>query len=292
MSIMNDDAAIFSFGSAMNNQFLRFALLVALTLTSISVLAESAGAQLLNKARNGHGSNPLIQYSPDDPSTRNRLFNLQTGHAGAFYNCDGEENKRNSPYICWKNGPCREKLHCTFLDILDWRKDKCEIAQRICDGAGACCNGGNCGAARATVVESATACGCSECLAAAKVTASGARVASTSNTAPVSLLKKAYATLDSNQLRLRPRTSAAGLVETTQRAAEVSRSVLQRSVTPTRIAKAARTAKSKAACDCATCRAKRSGSPTVAAKAPSQKPVAASRSASLLDRARSSRSQR
>lgn len=42
------------------------------------------------------------QYSPNDPWYRGKLYRYQTGQYGFFYNCDGEECKRNSPYICWK----------------------------------------------------------------------------------------------------------------------------------------------------------------------------------------------
>jgi hypothetical protein len=61
-----------------------------------------------------------------------------------FYNCDGEEDKRNSPYICWKTHyekdlPPRRGL---------WRGLKIDISQvrqRIRDGAGDCCPSGcNC----------------------------------------------------------------------------------------------------------------------------------------------------
>ena len=75
-----------------------------------------------------------ISYSPSDPEFRSKLFRLQTGHAGLFYNCDGEESKRNSPYICWnsqhsadwRNGACEA---C--------RRDRADVRQRVVDGS--CC---------------------------------------------------------------------------------------------------------------------------------------------------------
>ena len=75
-----------------------------------------------------------ISYSPNDPETRSKLFRWQTGHAGLFYNCDGEECKRNSPFICWntqhgadwRNGACEA---C--------RRDRADIKQRLIDG---CCS--------------------------------------------------------------------------------------------------------------------------------------------------------
>lgn len=79
-----------------------------------------------------------IAYSPSDPDTRSKRFRMQTGHYGFFYNCDGEECKRNSPYICWnsQHGP-------------DWRNgwkkalrlDRHDVKQRIYDGA---CLSGQC----------------------------------------------------------------------------------------------------------------------------------------------------
>ena len=79
-----------------------------------------------------------FQYQPSDPWTRSKTFKTHIGHGGKFYNCDGEEDKRNSPYICWKTHheydlPPKQKF---------WPSLQCEIAeirQRIRDGAGACC---------------------------------------------------------------------------------------------------------------------------------------------------------
>ena len=76
-----------------------------------------------------------VRYSPSDPEFRSKLFRLQTGHAGLFYNCDGEESKRNSPYICWnsqhsadwRNGACEA---C--------RRDRADVRQRLVDGS--CCS--------------------------------------------------------------------------------------------------------------------------------------------------------
>ena len=42
------------------------------------------------------------QYCSEDPWIRGRIWLKQTGHFGWFYNCDCEEDKRKSPYICWK----------------------------------------------------------------------------------------------------------------------------------------------------------------------------------------------
>jgi len=97
-------------------------------------------AQSLSQLRSEFGNGPL-PYAPQDPATRSGLLNLQTGHAGAFYNCDGEESKRFSPHITWKSAQ-GDRLYRPCRDILNWCKDRAEIAQRICDGAGPCCSGG------------------------------------------------------------------------------------------------------------------------------------------------------
>jgi hypothetical protein len=78
-------------------------------------------------------------YQPSSPQNENLLFRAQTGHYGRFYNCDGEESKRNSPHICWK------RSHDPQLPIwLGWRErirhEASQIIQRVIDGS--CCGGG------------------------------------------------------------------------------------------------------------------------------------------------------
>lgn len=109
-----------------------------LFLCSQFLFLHSAEAQEFRKMlRDYHHDRPLT-YAPNDPTYRGKVFNLHMGHAGLFHNCDGEEDKRNSPYICWKTH--------TELDLPPrrglWRGLKMDIAkvqQRILDGAGACC---------------------------------------------------------------------------------------------------------------------------------------------------------
>lgn len=76
------------------------------------------------------------QYRPDDPWTRGRIWLRQTGHFGLFYNCDCEEKKRNSPFICWKKSdspfPGGRLLKSLQSDWWDMR-------QRILDGTECCC---------------------------------------------------------------------------------------------------------------------------------------------------------
>ncbi|WP_148618946.1 hypothetical protein [Mariniblastus fucicola] len=266
-------------------------IFACLAFVGVTWSADCGQAQILNKLRSDYDTDSMIQYAPDDPATRSRLFNLQTGHAGAFYNCDGEECKRNSPYICWKTGQ-DDKLHCTFWDVLQWRTDRDRIAQRICDGAGACCNGGSCGSnVGASVVETAAPCGCASCIAAAKREQAGrskmavaANKRSAGSERKVSRTNYANASAQKSGL-LRPRVNVAGLVDSplAKQSSTVASAINQQSVA---VAK-------KKACDCAECRAMRkasvqSATPTTVGT----KPTAGTRSASLLDRARASRTQR
>ena len=94
------------------------------------------GQEFRQTLRDYHTDRPFY-YQPSDPVTRGKVFNAQTGHHGHYYNCDGEECKRYSPYICWK-------LHCE-KDIPPkvgiWKqlkRDLTEVHQRVKDGAGAC----------------------------------------------------------------------------------------------------------------------------------------------------------
>ncbi len=78
-----------------------------------------------------------FQYSPSDPWTRSKAIRVQTKHYGFFYNCDGEECKRNSPYIKWQphcETDLPEKQGC--LDL--FKREIGQIKQRISDGSCAC----------------------------------------------------------------------------------------------------------------------------------------------------------
>lgn len=94
-----------------------------------------AYSQELTKIRDDYFLNPTRQNQPCDPWTRSVIWQIHTGHRGLFYNCDREEQKRFSPYICWKNGEwpwtgetCRNSL----------RRDISGIKQRIIDGSCDC----------------------------------------------------------------------------------------------------------------------------------------------------------
>ncbi len=79
-----------------------------------------------------------IAYAPTDQDTRSKRLRMQTGHYGLFYNCDDEECKRNSPYICW-NSQHKADWYGGWKNA--WRKDRNDIVQRLLDGGCADCGG-------------------------------------------------------------------------------------------------------------------------------------------------------
>lgn len=106
-------------------------------LVCLQFLNSEAGAQEVRKAIRDYKTDRVFNYQPSDPWNRGKLFNIQTKRYGKFFNCDDEESKRNSPYICWK--PHTEKdlpPHVRMIDCI--RNDLSEVRQRIKDGAGAC----------------------------------------------------------------------------------------------------------------------------------------------------------
>ena len=74
-----------------------------------------------------------ISYQPSDPWVRGRVFRIHTGHAGLYYNCDQEECRRESPYICWK----QENRSCDERGLPLWRRQLEEALWRL--NAGRCC---------------------------------------------------------------------------------------------------------------------------------------------------------
>lgn len=100
-------------------------------------VGSSSDAQEVRKHIAERHGQPYTNYRPDDPWTRGWVFNLQTGHAGLFRNCDDEECKRDSPYICWKQD--NEKMFPTQLGLWGHAKQThAAVTQRIRDGAGGC----------------------------------------------------------------------------------------------------------------------------------------------------------
>ena len=86
-----------------------------------------------SQTQNQDCSDGVCQYEPQDPWQRTRFWLRQTGHLGLFYNCDCQEEKRFSPYICWQQEDCHR--------IQFWERMKCDwnrMRQRIADGACEC----------------------------------------------------------------------------------------------------------------------------------------------------------
>jgi hypothetical protein len=98
-------------------------------------IAEQAWSQL-KQAKADYFSGP-IQYSPDDPWVRSKIFQAHTGHAGHFYNCDDEECKRYSPYIKWTTN-CEPQWPQHLGIIRCIRMDIDKIRQRINRGSCGC----------------------------------------------------------------------------------------------------------------------------------------------------------
>ena len=90
-------------------------------------------------------------YQPNSPVVENRLFGLQTGHYGFFYNCDREEDKRNHPAICWRRADA-DQLPKRIGCLERVRHEVAQVSRRILDGM---CDAG---------------CGCSNCRRQAKST--------------------------------------------------------------------------------------------------------------------------
>ncbi len=116
----------------MRIQTLSLALLLSVMITS------AASAQ--NFFRDFVVNNPR-SYGPDDPWTTGKIFYNRIGHGGLFYNCDGEECKRHSPYIEWnrQSTRCHRKAPVASTIV----QQLCEVRQRI--RWGACCDDGSCG---------------------------------------------------------------------------------------------------------------------------------------------------
>ena len=93
-------------------------------------------AQEVRKTIRDYLSGP-VSYSPDDPWYRSRLFNQHTGHYGRFYNCDGEECKRYSPYIDWKTN-CDPLWPDRIGFVKGFRLERYQVAQRRDDGGCGC----------------------------------------------------------------------------------------------------------------------------------------------------------
>lgn len=110
-------------------------IILATLFSGYFCLAPDANAQQSNNPNENCAAAEI--YQPSDPWTRGKLYNIQTGNSGLFFNCDGEQAKRNSPYIYWQ--PITEKALPTRKGI--WRsikQDIAEVKQRVSDSS--CCD--------------------------------------------------------------------------------------------------------------------------------------------------------
>ena len=106
-------------------------------LSAIGPTDSSAYGQELKKAIRDYQDERIFNYRPDDPQYRGKIFNIHTKHYGRFYNCDDQEDKRNSPYIHWK--PHYENDFPPRIGFCkNLRRDVAEVKQRISDGSRGC----------------------------------------------------------------------------------------------------------------------------------------------------------
>lgn len=136
---------------------MRAFLLLSFGFIVVAGLQVEINAQEIAKIRDEYFDNPIRRYQPNDPWHRSILYRLQTGHYGRFYNCDNEEQKRCSPYICWKNSDCPTIPKKNCLDCIN--DEIFKVKRRICDGAGPCCCAGQ-------SPEPHQSCSCAQCAAA------------------------------------------------------------------------------------------------------------------------------
>lgn len=135
-------------------------LCLAATLSALTILSDATQGQELRKALNDYRNERPFNYQPSDPFVRSKAFQVQTKHYGLFYNCDNEECKRNSPYICWKTH--YEKDFPTTMSVRERiRHEVAQVKQRILDGAGMCAAGCDC--QQCQTPSNQGGCQCSEC---------------------------------------------------------------------------------------------------------------------------------
>ncbi len=103
-----------------------FAALVLISFSSTECMAQNVFKDyVINSPR---------QFAPMDPWTTGRVFRTHMGHGGIFYNCDGQEDKRCSPYIYWQGqSNCDPDTNSWYAD---WNQQIDEVKQRIRWGKG------------------------------------------------------------------------------------------------------------------------------------------------------------
>ena len=112
-------------------------IILGILFSSYFSLATNANAQQVPPKN--ENCVPTEIHQPSDPWNRGKLYKIQTGNSGLFFNCDGEQAKRYSPYIYWQ--PITEKALPTRKGI--WKsikQDIAEVKQRVSDGS--CCDHG------------------------------------------------------------------------------------------------------------------------------------------------------
>ena len=139
-----------------------FLLALFACLVAQSCLHTELEAQEVRKALNDYRRDRVFQYQPSDPFVRSKMFQVQTKHYGWFYNCDNEECKRNSPYICWK--PHYEKDFPTTMRAMQRiRHEVNQVKQRVLDGAGMCASGCTCQDCQGSELMPVQSGGCQHC---------------------------------------------------------------------------------------------------------------------------------
>ena len=140
-----------------------FRLILISIVTFLSALGpadSSAHGQECKKAIRDYRDERIFNYQPQDPWYRGKLFNIHTKHYGRFYNCDNQEDKRNSPYIHWK--PHYENDFPPRIGFREnLRRDIAEIKQRISDGSGGC--SASCSCWKGRQHSTPASCPCAQC---------------------------------------------------------------------------------------------------------------------------------
>jgi hypothetical protein len=111
-----------------------YCLIALPTLWASGIISPRHTHGQIAQAINDYAGDRPLQYAANDPWTRSQIFKRHTKHAGFAYNCDGEECKRNSPYITYTTKPLTNLAAGTNW----WQRTfqaVAEVKQRIADGS-------------------------------------------------------------------------------------------------------------------------------------------------------------
>ena len=105
-----------------------------LTIPAIAAITNSVSSQTY---RRDYKIDAPIQYQASDPWDRGFNFRNHINHAGFFYNCDGEECKRNSPYLYYLQATedCRFNARQYIrrqIDEVKWRLQAGGCGDALC----------------------------------------------------------------------------------------------------------------------------------------------------------------